>query len=163
MKITVPAKLAIEGRFPALCVCHGEPADGWRQHDFPKQSPAWLKPIALVSFFAVGAIYAMVVRPLTVQIPFCRRCVADRRAARILVASAWLLLVVLFFGALAANSAALVLGWLIAMVAVVSLSFWWPAQAVAKGWVSQDGQTLHLTNADARFVTAMTANLVPSA
>jgi small-conductance mechanosensitive channel len=153
MRFVMRADAAVRGDFVALCPRHGRAALGLRPQRFDKRDPSWLLPLAYVS-----VLLAFVAsKPIVVSLPYCDRCISDRRNARIVVLALWCALVVLFVPA-AANSSgddAFVVGWFIAMVAVVVLTVVLPRRSVPRGWVSNDGRDLYLVNTDEGFVRAM--------
>lgn len=153
MRITISADAARSGALVDLCPRYGRPPIGRREQRFNRRGPVWLIPLIPVSILLVSVLAER--QSLVVPVPYCDRCVAERRSARIIITALWVLLVVLFFGAITANSDTLVLVWFLAMIGAVVLSFALPARTGPRGWVSRRGNLLHLTNADDTFVHDM--------
>ncbi len=160
--IVVPAQLAVSGvGVPDVCTRHGEPAVIRPKTIFQTRPPSW-------SYFLIllGALpYLVVVLALRKRItapgwPMCARCRGRRRTLR-LVALGLFLLTILSFAAgfvttgdselvAAAIIVAFVafLGWAIAL----NLS----AEGVlARGDLTQDGQSLRLRRVSPAFAAAL--------
>jgi hypothetical protein len=158
--VDIPASLVSGGGggLPQLCARHGEPAIQHRRVLFRSHPPRWTYLLILCGLlpFAIAAS-ALQKRVKAAAWPFCARC-ARLRTSRLLIGTAMVVVAVLAVGVLAAvvpeGSAygpPIVLAFLVLLVAGLGIAAKAGRNAIASGYLAQDGNMLRLRRPHPRF------------
>jgi hypothetical protein len=157
--VDIPTPVVSGGRgLPQLCARHGEPATQHKRVLFRSHPPRWTYLLILCGLlpFAIAA-GALQKRVKASAWPFCRRC-ARLRTTRLLTGTATVVLAVLAVGVLAAmvpeGSAygpPIVLAFLVLLIAGLGIAAKAGRNAIASGYVAQDGTMLRLRRPHPHF------------
>ncbi|MFB9409591.1 hypothetical protein [Dactylosporangium matsuzakiense] len=161
--LKLPAGQVAAGQLPQVCPRHGEPAIEMKPMRLISKPPAWT-PILILAAVIVYAIVVSILRK-TVQAagwPWCAQCKAAR--SRLLsiglgVLGLGLLLLIGGFALVNSNDAGglLVLVGIFTLLAGLIVAARSGNQAIARAFVSQDGQFVEVAKPDPRFVQALQA------
>ncbi|MGW5667369.1 hypothetical protein [Micromonospora sp. NPDC003776] len=168
MTVDLPAHAVTAGAVPEICARHGQPATRKRKTVFRSYTPKWayiLLLFGVLPFAIVAAVLQKRVKAPTW--PFCADC-GRLRTRRLLTGTGLVLLAVVGAVALSAlmpsndaSAGPIVLVFVLLVIAGLGVASTASSGSIASGYVSNDGNTLHVRRAHQRFAEQVTA-LAPS-
>ena len=171
MTVDIPAPAVTGGAVPEVCARHGRPAARRRKTVFRSHTPRWVYLLLLFGVlpFAIVAV-ALQKRVKAPTWPFCADC-GRMRTRRLLIGIGLVVLAVAAVVAVSAllppndsSAGSIVLVFVLVLIAGLGVASTASSAPIASGYVSNDGNTVHLRRAHQRFaeqVAALLAGSVP--
>jgi hypothetical protein len=165
MTVDLPARAVSAGAVPEVCARHGEPVVRRRKTVFRSHTPRWVYILLLFGVLPFAIVAGALQKRVKARTwPFCSEC-GRLRARRLLTGIGLVVLAVAGVAAIStlmpngSSAGAIGLVFVVLLIAGVGVASTAGSTSIASGYVSKDGNTVHLRRAHQRFAEQVAALL----
>lgn len=166
MTVDLPAHAVTAGAVPEICARHGQPATRRRKTVFRSYTPKWAYILLLFGVLPFAIVAAVLQKRVKAPSwPFCADC-GRLRTRRLLIGIGLVVLAVVGAVALSAlmpsndaSAGPIVLVFVLLVIAGLGVASTAGSGSIASGYVSNDGNTVHVRRAHQRFAERVAALL----
>lgn len=166
MTLDLPARAVTAGAVPEVCARHGQPAARRRKTVFRSHTPRWVYILLLFGVLPFAIVAAALQKRVKAPTwPFCADC-GRLRTRRLLIGIGLVVLAVAAVVAVSAlmppndsSAGPIVLVFVLLLIAGLGIASTASSAPIASGYVSNDGNTVHVRRAHQRFAEQVAALL----